>query len=719
MRRMPRRSFLFAWCIAGLWACSGGPSGCACGGFTPLPQGSYTGSKMNTAGAARLSAQGFSSLNANATTILDFFAPGGVMQVPVPCTIQQTSLAGIPLVRLAIADTGNLGCSAESCGRMNGACDPAIDVGQAVTITFTSLSFAPRSPDVLEAKVTATVTTGPIPISSAGSSNSALCLFAGRAKFTVDLDTARAAPSSTDLALDIKFAIDTRWDQLLSLQVSDVGNAQACSGSVVPPNCIDPNDMQILNEGCAALNIASIGAVKSLIINQLTDSLKTQISDALAEANCAKCGPAGECPSFDGGAGLATSSCEPDAGVCLDSVTNKCVPGLLGAEGRLEVGQALAAVGAQEGAAIELSLGAGGSAQASDAGLTVGLRGGAKEIFVADCVAPATRPAPPALALPDFELDAPGPYDVGLSVSGQLVSEMLFRAQQSGALCLELGNETVSALESSLLATLLPSLGKLTDGKNVPLRIVIRPVNPPTAVVGEGTVDVDGRPLDPLLRLDWRGVEIDAYALIDDRQARLFTVAADLSLPLGVTLDGCSGITPVVGSLMGAVTNVRVKNSEMLAEPLSVLQNLVPSLLTLAEPQLAMGLTGFTLPPVQGFQLQLVGARGIGRVSGTQTYNHVGLYANLLSGGMTCKAKTQRVSSELVRSAVKSQDSASLEARVGVAYSWRVDRGLWSTWQQTDTRGQLEVRHPRLLLGGEHLIEVRTPEGETQQVIVR
>ena len=94
--------------------------------------------------------------------------------------------------------------------------------------------------------------------------------------------------------------------------------------------------------------------------------------------------------------------------------------------------------------------------------------------------------------MPDFDLDAPGPYDVGISVSGQMISEVLFHAQQSGALCLELGQETVGALESSLLATLVPSLGLFTDGKNVPLRIVVRPVNPPTAVVGEGTFDVDG-----------------------------------------------------------------------------------------------------------------------------------------------------------------------------------------------------------------------------------
>lgn len=709
---MIRRSWIFAWCVAGLWACTA-PTGCACGGFTPLPQGSYSGSKQNTAGAARLSAQGFGALNANATTILSFFAPGGLMEVPVPCSYQNVALGGFSLTQLAVADTGDLYCTSETCGRMDGNCD-ARDVGQSVTIHFTALSFAPKAPDLLEARVTATVQTGRLPISSTNNSL-LLCLSNNRAKFTVDLDTARAPPSSTDLLLDIKFAIDTKWDQLLSLEVADVGNAQACSGSVSPPNCIDPNDMEILNEGCSALNITSLSSVKALLINQLTDSLKTQLTEALADANCAPCGPLGECPTF----GTATSACEPDAGVCRDSMTDQCVPSLLGAEGRLEVGQALGALGAPANAAIEISFGAGGNAEASDAGLTAGLRGGAKEVAVADCVAPATRPAPPTLPLPDFDLDAPAPYDVGLSVSGQMISEVLFRAQQSGALCLELGQETVSALESGLLATLLPSLGKLTDGKNVPLRIVIRPVNPPTAVVGEGTVDAMGRPLDPLLRLDWRGVEIDAYALLDDRQARLFTVAADLSLPLGLTLDGCSGVTPVVGSLTGAVTNVTVKNSEILAEPLTVLQNLVPSLLTLAEPQLSQGLSAFTIPDFNGFQLKLVGARGIGQVSGTSTYNHVGLYAELLSGGQMCKAKAKRVSAELVRSAVKAKDAASLEARVGVAYSWRVDQGLWSTWQQADSLGRLSVQHPRLLLGGAHVIEVRTPEGETQQLVVR
>lgn len=708
---MMRRSWLFAWCVAGLWACTA-PTGCACGGFTQLPQGSYTGEKINSAGAARLSSRGFQTLNDNSASIMEFFAPGGVMQVPVPCSIEQVSILGIPAVQLAVADTGALYCTQETCGRMDGACD-ADDLGHTVTITFNSLTFAPRSPDILEARVNATVQTGQLPISSRGSGSSLLCGFSGgRAKFTVDLDTARAQPATNDLLLDIKFAINTRWDQLLSLEVADVRNTQACSGASAPPNCIDPNDMEILNEGCSALNITSLAPVKTLLINQLTSSLRTQLSDALADANCASCDMGGACPSFNG----ATSTCEPDAGVCIDTMNGKCVPALLGLEGRLEIGTALADLGAPAGSAIELSIGAGGSAEANTDGLTAGLRGGAKELVVADCVAPINRPTPPLLPLPDFDLDAPAPYDVGLSVSNQLLTEMLFRAQQSGALCLELGTETVAQLSSELLATLLPSLNLVTQNRNVPLRVVIRPVTPPTVVVGEGTVDGSGQPLDALLRLKWTALELDVYALLEERYARLLTVSADLSLPLGVTHDGCSTVTPVVGSLSGAITNVDVKNSELLAENATALRNLVPSLLTLAEPQLAGGLSSFTVPDFNGFQLQVVGARGVGRVAGTNTFNHAALYANLLNETEVCQPMMKRAVSTLVRGAKKGDGVAALEVGTGRRYSWRVDEGLWSTWKQAD--GVLQLEHPRLRFGGRHVIDVRTPEGEVQRVTV-
>lgn len=702
-----RRWWLWAVVSAGFFAC-GGPSSCACAGYTPLPQGSFGGEKLDSAGAVRLTTQGFSVLNQQATTLLATFAPGGQQVVPVPCSLEQVAVGGLSLATLAVADTGAAGCTSAACGRMDGRCD-ASDVGHEITLGFTGLSFAPRAPDILEARLTATVQTGRLPIAST-SANSALCLFSGRAQFTVDLDTARAAPPSTDLLIDVRFAIDTRWDKLLSLEVAQVRNAQACSGSVAPPDCIDPNDMEILNEGCGTLNIANLGSVKSLLVNQLATSLRTQITEALAEANCATCAAGTPCPS----AGTATSTCAVDAGVCLDDMTGECVPRLQGTEGRLDLAQTLGALGTPAGAALTLSLGAGGGATASAAGLTVGLRGGAQEVAVADCVAPATRPLPPALPLPDLDADAPGPYDVGVTVSQQLLSEFLFRAQQSGALCMELGAETVASLESSLLSTLLPSLGALTGKQNVPLRVVIRPVHPPTATVGAGTVDAMGQPLDPLLRLDWRGLELDVYALLEERMARLFTVGLDLSLPLSLTPDGCSGVVPAVGSLTAAVTNVAISNNELLAEPLDVLQGLVPSLLALAEPSLAQGFPALTLPTFDQYQLKLVAARGVGRVSGTTTFQHLGLYAELLDAAHACTPTGLRASAEVVRALRQEGDRVSVEVAPGQDYAVRVDGGFWTTWRAPDALGRLAVEHPRLRLAGAHRLEVKARDGRVQ-----
>jgi hypothetical protein len=199
--------------------------------------------------------------------------------------------------------------------------------------------------------------------------------------------------------------------------------------------------------------------------------------------------------------------------------------------------------------------------------------------------------------------------------------------------------------------------------------------------------------------------------------ARLFTLGADLDLPLGVALDGCSGLTPVVGDLTGAVTNVTVTNSEMVAEPLDSLKALVPSLLTLAEPTLASGLSKFTLPSLQGFNLKLVGAHGVGQVAGTSTYNHAGVYAQLQPSTMVC-TPTHRVMSH--RAMVVSAKGARAELRLPSSTSWafRVDGGFWSTWRTADSTGAAVVEHPRLRLGGEHLVELRYGDGTEETVII-
>ena len=306
-----------------------------------------------------------------------------------------------------------------------------------------------------------------------------------------------------------------------------------------------------------------------------------------------------------------------------------------------------------------------------------------------------------------IERDAPGEYDVGVTISQQLLTRALFHAQQSGALCLELGTEDIALLDSSLVATLLPSLDKLTHGEAVPMRVVIRPVNPPTAELGPG---------EPLVTMKWNDVEIDLYAQLEDRQTRLFTLTADLALPLSLSLDGCSTVTPVLGTITNAVTDVQAKNSEVLAEDLDVLKRLVPSLLAFAEPSLAGGLQGFTLPAFADFQLKLLAAKGVGQISGTTTFNHLGLYADLLAASEVCTPVSPRRlrarARELQRREGEALIEVSTEASAHALYSYRFANGLWSTWRPAEPGGLLRAEHPRLKLGGHHVLQIRARDDQ-------
>jgi len=707
-------------------ACGGGGGGCGggCGGFQQLPQGTYAGPKLDAAGAIRVSSAGFAYINSDAgiATILSVLAPGGTLRVPVPCSIQTTSLLGIPVLQLAIGDEGSLLCTSEACGQMDGRCTTA-DVPREVLININTLRLAPKSPDIVEAVIGATVQTGELHIGSV-STNACLLGGGGRIKCTVDFDTARAPPAFTELGLNIKLAIDTRWDRLLALEVADIDGTSTCSGGTQPPACIDGADITLARPAgasCSLCTAANFGPVKNLLIGQLASSLQKQLTSALTDLNCAPCS-LGACPMATQ-AGVS-AMCVPEdggPGKCVEASTGKCVPGLIGAEGRLDVSSALPAGLVPPGSEIELAFGAGGLVASGPTGTSIGLRGGVREVRPAACVAPKNRPPPVMLPLPDLDRDAPAVgYDVAFSLSQQVMADTLYRVQQSGALCLELGNESVSLLESGLLSTLLPSLNKFTDGKSVPLRVAIRPVNPPTVVIGEGTLGMNGQPLDPLLLIDWPQLEIDVYALLEDRNVRLFTIQADLKLPLGLDVRGCDQLRPVVGSLMNAVQNVSVKNNELLAESPDALAMLVPSLLALAEPQLAMGFPSVTLPDLPGFafKIQLLRARGVGQVTGTSTYNHLGIYARLYPRTEACPVPLRAEEAALWLSS--REDATARVMGLGTQeVSFRVDDGFWSTWQPADAFGQAIVQHPRLRIGGRHVIEVRGADGRTGRLELR
>jgi hypothetical protein len=128
--------------------CSGTGTGCST--LTPFPMGTrYSGPKTDNAINLRLSPAGINYLNTNWQTLVEAFAPGRQLAVPVACIQQNVSVVG----DVVIADQGSAGCGAESCGQMDGRCTAA-DVPANVQIQLTGFSLTPRAPDLLDATST-------------------------------------------------------------------------------------------------------------------------------------------------------------------------------------------------------------------------------------------------------------------------------------------------------------------------------------------------------------------------------------------------------------------------------------------------------------------------------------------------------------------------------------------------------------------------------------
>lgn len=698
---------LAGWLVS--CASGGGCTGC----LDPIPNGQYTGERLDSAAAMRITASGFDVINADAPKILQRFAPGQQLTVPLGCSISSTNLLNFINLGFAIADQGEAGCTQESCGQLDGKCD-AKDVPVNIPMTFNAMHVNPKGPNQLEVTLDLTFSTGKIMISTTAR-NSPLCLFTNPAKCGIDFDSSRAAPNNNQMKLGVQFTVDTRWGKLLKLQVASLGGIKVCGtqGAEPKPACLDSADLVITAEGsCQTCTAAGWDPVKVLLMDQIGKALQDALQGALDDLNCRACGPAGACPQN----GATTSQCDAAndggtaSGHCKDVMTGQCVPAIFGAEGRMNV-SALLGASSSTATPIDVSFAAGGATAADSKGFTQGFVGGARSVAFNACVPAEQIPVFAPLALPLLDAQAPGTYDVGVTLSQQFLNHALFAAQQSGVFCLEAGHETVAQLETSVLAAFLPSLGLLADEQpsNGPLHIVLRPTHAPTLSVGEGTFDAMGKIDKPLLTLDWNDVEVDVYAMVYEHWTRLFTMSADITLPFGLQIENCTHITPVLGDLKNAITDVKALNSQMLAEDVSALEGLVPSLITLVEPLLASGLPGFDIPEAEGYQLHLLAAKGVEAIGGGATFNHLGLYAQL-------KKPTDRCASPsgppMFAPDAVSRDGEQLTLRVGAqspskSYSMRLDRGFWSSFQKATTAGVVTFTHPKLALGLGHVVEVR------------
>ncbi len=237
----------------------------------------------------------------------------------------------------------------------------------------------------------------------------------------------------------------------------------------------------------------------------------------------------------------------------------------------------------QPGTAVDLSIEAGATFSIdTQNALNIGTRGGLARVSTAPCIPPDAAPPLLAVTAPDFRGEAPPvsptnpAYHMALSVSSPFLNLAFHEAQQGGALCLQLTTAEVGLINTGLFKTFLPSLGKLAtrDGKDAPVMVVLRPQKPPTVTVGAGG-DM------PLITVAMPDLTIDFYALIDDRYARLFSLTADITLPLSLTtfLQGCTSVPRRRDrhDLVMLITNIHTGNSEILAEDPTVLTDLIPA----------------------------------------------------------------------------------------------------------------------------------------------
>lgn len=732
-RTAARSSFVGLLVLLAGFGCSGTGSGCST--LTPYPAGTrYVGPKNDNAINIRLSANGINYLNSNWRTLIDAFAPGAQLSLPVACTTQNVSVIG----DLVIADQGSTGCGGESCGQMDGRCDSR-DAPANVAVQLTGFSLAPRAPDFLDATISLSINTGNIFVDTVNRSHVA-CVGLSPAKCAINFNTATAQPNDNRLRATVKFSIDTRFDKLLAFNIESFSGTQICGASGAPakPQCLDPADLNFdgrNNCGDVYCGVADWDPVKEFVLELVSAPLQTQIRTALSGQTCWPCTANSDCPATTDGSNTP-STCDTSKKVCMLGQT--CVPRFLGVEGTLGLASLLGAFGAPADAKLELSLAAGASV-AMNQGMSFGTRVGIKPTTVASCVPPQAMPPMTAVSPPDFDGEATpnSGFHVGLGISSNFLNAAFWSAQQSGALCLNLSSETVGLVNTGLFKTFLPSLGKIAtrDGKDAPMMIVLRPARPPVVTVGEGTYDpVTKKPIKPLLLVTLPDLSIDFYALIDDRQVRLFTLTADISLPMSLIFEGCDKVTPALGDLRSLITNIRTANSEILAEDPQVLADLVPAVIGLAEPAVAGGLSGFALPSLGSFKLKVNEVKGLGRITGTEAFNHLGLYAQLLPANGMCASTAPGLAVALKSSHMPKPaemratgqgklpwpsavlDVRTLGATGSPEFSVKIDDGLWSEFLPADGTS-LTVSHPRFLLQGSHVIHVRARHAEDPQGI--
>jgi MYXO-CTERM domain-containing protein len=494
--------------------------------------------------------------------------------------------------------------------------------------------------------------------------------------------------------------------------------------------------------GCCACQLLDVDLVKDFIVDFINGELESIVEEEVdAQIDEFTCMP---CDYFSAGCadGMDVPGlyCDTETDYCFDSASGECVRAPMGFAGIVDFGALLGGFGADGGRlALHVGVGQRDPPQsdpfiAQDGGpLELRAITGAKALPDSPCV-PEASTVPSTLPPPriDFAAEAGAlGYHVGLGISDRFLNKALYEAYKSGVLCLNLGSDAIDLVSTGLFSTFLPSLGVLTEGRNAPMIIAVRPKDRPEIHIGAGTYrEENGQTVmdEPLLTVHLKDFHLDFYAFIEERYFRLFTLDLDIALPLGLEVTADNEIIPILGDLDDMVTRIETKNSKILAEDPAVLEDLISAMIGLIEPMIGDALSPIALPDLQGFLLDVTRIGGMVDHPEPGRYEHLGLLAQLAlapPGNPFTAAPTVRLVDVHVPPADRMQPvpgerlpRPSVLVRVGdstsgpIEWQYRIGGGLWSPFQRSP---ELRIASSKLLLQGRHFLEVRTRRiGEPQ-----
>ena len=498
------------------------------------------------------------------------------------------------------------------------------------------------------------------------------------------------------------------------------------------------------------LQLAQCGVLdllRPVITGLLKDQLVGPIRDAVDGFTCRPCGNG--CP---GG-----STCD-SRDICMVSET-RCLAQDLGLEGEFDVGGLLADFAPGLDARVGYLAYLGDYANAlprtdprrPDSGLELAAQLGIAveaNACVPDPIAflprgiEGTRSRAPRSAATNAGTTPGGEnYAVGIGVARSGLNLALWGAWASGALCLGIGAETVEQLTTSTFSLLVPSLRDLTGGRNLPMLLQLAPQRPPEIHLGLGLVTPaeqgPGTIEEPLLELELKDLDIDAYIYLHDRWLRVFTLNVDARVPAGVDVSAGNELYILLGDLRNAFTRVEARDGELLAQrDLNGLSNALPTLLGAVLPALTDALADpIELPEFFGYRLRLgpESVRGVDADPVTGAFETLGVFADIepapavqpmrvaLNPRVVALRPRGPQGAELARALeAVGQEGTTIDpalftlvatlavdaqgAPEGFEVSYRRGQGAWSMWQRGP---EVTLADARLLWEGVHTFSLR------------